>query len=254
MVARARRAHRAGRGRRGRRRRAAGGRRRASSTSTSTCASPARSTRRRCAAARWPRRPAASPPSPAWPTRCRSTTAARSPSTSAARRSGTASRACTRSARSPRGSRARSWRRSARWWRAGAVAISDDGRPVMNAELMRRALLYAQHYGLPVIQHAEDLDLSGGGVMHEGECVDAARPARHPRLGRGRDGGARPACCSRTPAAATTSPTSRRRAASSWCAQAKRRGLPVTCEVTPHHLLLTDEEVGDDRLLDRHAR
>src|SRR6185295_9150320 len=52
---------------------------------------------------------------------------------------------------------------------AGAVGISDDGRPVMNAELMRRALLYAKHFDIPVIQHAEDLNLSGSGVMHEGE-------------------------------------------------------------------------------------
>src|SRR5436305_4643214 len=52
---------------------------------------------------------------------------------------------------------------------AGAVAVSDDGRPVMNAELMRRAFLYAQHFGVPVIQHAEDLNLSAAGVMHEGE-------------------------------------------------------------------------------------
>src|SRR5436305_9707377 len=53
--------------------------------------------------------------------------------------------------------------------RAGAVAVSDDGKPVMNAELMRRALLYAQHFGVAVIQHAEDLTLTGAGVMHEGE-------------------------------------------------------------------------------------
>ena len=49
------------------------------------------------------------------------------------------------------------------------MAVSDDGKPVMNAELMRRALHYAQHFGIPVIQHAEDLNLTGGGVMHEGE-------------------------------------------------------------------------------------
>ena len=53
--------------------------------------------------------------------------------------------------------------------RAGVRAISDDGKPVMNAELMRRALLYAQHFDVPVIQHAEDLTLTGNGVMHEGE-------------------------------------------------------------------------------------
>ena len=75
---------------------------------------------------------------------------------------------------------------------AGAVAISDDGKPVMNAELMRRALLYAQHYGIPVVQHAEDLDLSGGRRHARGRGLGAARHAGHPRLGRGRDGGARP--------------------------------------------------------------
>src|SRR5436305_228239 len=52
--------------------------------------------------------------------------------------------------------------------RAGARAVSDDGKPVMSSELMRRALLYAQHFDIPVIQHAEDLTLTGSGVMHEG--------------------------------------------------------------------------------------
>ena len=43
------------------------------------------------------------------------------------------------------------------------MAISDDGQPVANAELMRRALLYARHFGIPVVQHAEDLALTGSG-------------------------------------------------------------------------------------------
>lgn len=51
---------------------------------------------------------------------------------------------------------------------AGCVAISDDGRPVMNAELMRRAMEYAAMFDLPIIQHSEDLRLSGRGVVHEG--------------------------------------------------------------------------------------
>lgn len=51
---------------------------------------------------------------------------------------------------------------------AGAVAVSDDGRPVANSELMRRAMEYAQFFGLPVISHCQDLDLSQNGVMHEG--------------------------------------------------------------------------------------
>ncbi|HWU40853.1 MAG TPA: amidohydrolase family protein, partial [Candidatus Acidoferrum sp.] len=51
---------------------------------------------------------------------------------------------------------------------AGCVAISDDGRPVMNAEIMRRALEYASMFNIPVIQHAEDLHMTGKGSMHEG--------------------------------------------------------------------------------------
>ena len=51
---------------------------------------------------------------------------------------------------------------------AGAVAVSDDGRPVTSSELMRRAIEYARFFGLPVISHCEDLDLSNKGVMHEG--------------------------------------------------------------------------------------
>ena len=51
---------------------------------------------------------------------------------------------------------------------AGAVAISDDGRPVMNARVMRRAMEFARSFGMPVINHCEDLHLSAGGDMHEG--------------------------------------------------------------------------------------
>src|SRR5215831_13837194 len=50
----------------------------------------------------------------------------------------------------------------------GAVAISDDGLPVMNARVMRRAMEFARSYELPIIQHCEDLNLSAGGDMHEG--------------------------------------------------------------------------------------
>src|SRR5207244_13279628 len=51
---------------------------------------------------------------------------------------------------------------------AGCVAVSDDGKAVMNGEIMRRALEYARGFGLPLIQHAEDLTLSQGGSMNEG--------------------------------------------------------------------------------------
>ena len=74
---------------------------------------------------------------------------------------------------------------------AGAVAISDDGQPVMNARVMRRAMEFARSFDLPVIDHCEDLNLSAGGDMHEGVRVRAAGAARHSRGLRRRDGGAR---------------------------------------------------------------
>ncbi|MDP9120552.1 MAG: dihydroorotase, partial [Acidobacteriota bacterium] len=126
---------------------------------------------------------------------------------------------------------------------AGAVAVSDDGRPVMNSELMRRALLYAQHWGVTVIQHAEDLHLSGKGVMHEGEWST--------RLGlAGIPGSAEDVMVARdlllledTGGRYHVAHLSTGRSLE-MVRRAKREGLPVTCEVTPHHLLLTDEEVA----------
>ncbi len=127
--------------------------------------------------------------------------------------------------------------------RAGAVAVSDDGKPVMNAELMRRALLFARHFGIPVIQHAEDLHLSGRGVMHEGEWST--------RLGlAGIPGSAEDVMVARdlllledTGGRYHVAHLSTARSLD-LVRQARRRGLPATCEVTPHHLVLTDEEVA----------
>lgn len=127
--------------------------------------------------------------------------------------------------------------------RAGAVAVSDDGLPVMNAELMRRALLFARHFDVPVIQHAEDLHLSRGGVMHEGEWST--------RLGlAGIPGAAEDVMVARdlllledTGGRYHVAHLSTARSLE-LVRQARRRGLAVTCEVTPHHLVLTDEEVA----------
>jgi dihydroorotase len=127
--------------------------------------------------------------------------------------------------------------------RAGAVAMSDDGKPVMNAELMRRALLYAQHFGIPVIQHAEDLNLTGPGVMHEGEwstklglpgipgSAEDVMVARDLLLQEDTQG--------RYHVAHLSTARSLR-----LVRQGKAMGLAVTCEVSPHHLVLTDEEVA----------
>lgn len=123
---------------------------------------------------------------------------------------------------------------------AGIVAISDDGRPVMNAGLMRRALEYARTFDLPVVQHAEDLDLSEGGSMNEGAVAT--------RIGiRGQPACAESAMVARdleivewTGARYHVAHVSTARTVA-LVRDAKRRGLPVTCEVTPHHLALTDE-------------
>ena len=127
--------------------------------------------------------------------------------------------------------------------RAGAVAISDDGRPVMNAELMRRALLYAQHFDVAVIQHAEDLNLTGKGVMHEGEWST--------RLGLpGIPGSAEDVMIARD-IILTEDTGGRYHVAHLSTARsldmvrrARSQGLRVSCEVAPHHLILTDEEVA----------
>jgi len=122
----------------------------------------------------------------------------------------------------------------------GIVAVSDDGRPVMNAGLLRRAFEYARTFGLPLVQHAEDLDLAEGGAMNEG--------AVSTRIGlRGQ------------PACAESSMVARDLELVEWTGaryhvahvsaartvalvrDARRRGLPVTCEVTPHHLMLSDD-------------
>ncbi|HEY9420630.1 MAG TPA: dihydroorotase, partial [Thermoanaerobaculia bacterium] len=127
--------------------------------------------------------------------------------------------------------------------RAGARAVSDDGKPVMNAELMRRALLYARHFDIPVIQHAEDLNLTGDGVMHEGEWST--------RLGLpGIPGSSEDVMVARD-IILTEDSEARYHVAHLSTARsldmvrrAKAQGLRVTCEVSPHHLILTDEEVA----------
>ncbi len=123
---------------------------------------------------------------------------------------------------------------------AGIVAISDDGRPVMNAGLMRRAFEYARTFDLPVVQHAEDLHLSEGGAMNEGvvatrigikgqpACAESAMVARDLEIVEWTNARYHVAHASTARTVALVR-------------EAKRRGLAVTCEVTPHHLALTDE-------------
>ncbi len=123
---------------------------------------------------------------------------------------------------------------------AGCVAVSDDGRPIMNAEVMRRALEYARGFGLTLIQHAEDLDLSGGGAMNEGavatRCGMRGQPSAAESAMVARD----LQLCELTGARYHVAHISAAESVALVRA-AKRRGLLVTCEVTPHHLTLTDD-------------
>lgn len=127
---------------------------------------------------------------------------------------------------------------------AGIVAVSDDGRPVMSASLMRRALEYTRMFGIPVIAHEEDDDLCAGGVMNEG--VTALR------LGlRGRPAAAEAVMIARDVALVELTGGRLHVAHLSTARgvelvrEAKTRGLPVTAEVAPHHLVLTEEAVAD---------
>jgi len=125
---------------------------------------------------------------------------------------------------------------------AGAVGFSDDGSPVADAALMRHALEYASAFALPVIEHCEELSLSHEGVMHEGWVAN--------RLGlRGIPAAAEEAAVARNIALAEFTGTHLHVAHVSTAGSvelvraAKKRGVQVTAEVTPHHLALTDEAV-----------
>jgi dihydroorotase len=127
---------------------------------------------------------------------------------------------------------------------AGIIGISDDGKPVMDGRLFRRALEYAQLFDLPVIQHCEDLNLSQGGVMHEG--------ATSARLGlKGIPAAAEDTMVSRdlilaevTGGKYHVAHLSTRRAVEMVRA-AKAQGMKISAEVTPHHFTLTDAAVSE---------
>ncbi|MBC9888628.1 MAG: amidohydrolase family protein [Opitutae bacterium] len=128
--------------------------------------------------------------------------------------------------------------------RAGVVAISDDGDCVQNNEIMRRALEYASMFGLPIMDHCQDMNLTKGGVMNEGEMSL--------RLGlMGWPSTAEDIIVARnTLLAELTGAHIHMQHISSAGAvevlrRAKQRGVEVTAEVTPHHLALTDACIQD---------
>lgn len=125
---------------------------------------------------------------------------------------------------------------------AGVVALSDDGNPIVNGEIMRRALEYAQMFGLPIISHCEDPHLVAGGYMHEGYYSTVLGLRGIPRA-------AEEVMVARDIILAemTGTPVHIAHLSSAGSVrlvrEAKKRGVPVTAEVTPHHFTLTDEAV-----------
>lgn len=125
---------------------------------------------------------------------------------------------------------------------AGAVAVSDDGRCVTSSAVMRNALEYARTFDLLVVQHAEDHALTEGSQMHEGLVSTRLGLRGWPRVAEdiivARDVALAEATGARYHVAHLSS-----FGAARILREAKSRGLRVTAEVTPHHLLLTDEAV-----------
>jgi len=126
----------------------------------------------------------------------------------------------------------------------GAIAFSDDGKPVMNSTTMRRALEYSRMFNVPIITHAEDITLSSGGIMNEGnnsiflglkgipreaEEIMIARDVLLTRLTKGR-----------LHVAHVSS-----KGSLDIIAMAKRNKIQVTCETAPHYFSLTDDAIAE---------
>jgi dihydroorotase len=129
--------------------------------------------------------------------------------------------------------------------KAGIVAISDDGRPVNDTNIMRRAMEYARDFDLPVVDHCEDC-CSPGWAMHEGEYSALLGLKGLPGLAEDLQVSRDVMLAEYTGARVHIAHLSTARSVA-LVREAKRRGLRVTCEVTPHHFTLTDAEVYNRR-------
>ncbi len=125
---------------------------------------------------------------------------------------------------------------------AGAVGVSDDGRCVMSSAVMRRALEYANTFGMPVIQHCEDHTLTDGAQMHEGAVSTKLGLRGWPRVAEDIIVARDVLLAEYTGARYHVAHVSTYGAVR-ILREAKHRGIAVTAEVTPHHLLLTHERV-----------
>ncbi len=126
---------------------------------------------------------------------------------------------------------------------AGVVAVTDDGRPVMNSMLMRRALEYAKTFDLLVVSHCEDLDICGAGLMNEGPVSTRLGMRGIPRAAEeimvGRDILLAELTRSRLHLAHISTAGS-----VALIREAKKRGIPVSAETAPHYLTLTEELIS----------
>jgi dihydroorotase len=128
---------------------------------------------------------------------------------------------------------------------AGIVAVSDDGKPIATAKLARQVMDYCRSLDIPVIEHAEDVSLAAGAVMREGVTSTrlglAGMPAAAESVCVARDVQLAELTGARVHIAHLSAKGSLEQVRS-----AKQRGLRLTCEVTPHHFTLTDEDVQYD--------
>ena len=127
---------------------------------------------------------------------------------------------------------------------AGAIAITDDGKPLLTDRIMREAMEQAAQAGLPIIQHAEDTTLTERAVMHEGPTAFRLGLRGMPTIAESRIVERDIEMAAQTGAHLHVAHISTA-AALDAVREAKARGLKVTCEVTPHHFTLTDEDIGD---------
>lgn len=125
---------------------------------------------------------------------------------------------------------------------AGIVGISDDGKPVMNAQIMRRALEYAKMFNLPVISHCEDLNLSTGGVMNEGFTSTVLGLKGMPRQAEEIMVARDIALAELTGGKLHLAHITTRRSVE-LIRQAKKKRIKVTCETAPHYFSLSEEDV-----------
>ena len=124
----------------------------------------------------------------------------------------------------------------------GCCAVSDDGVPVSSSEMMRRAMEYAKPFGLPIATHAEDLALVGSGVMNEGPVATELGLKGIPWVAEDA-ATVRDVMLSELTGCRLHVCHVSTRGSVDIVRQAKKRGVPVTCEATPHHFSLTDEAV-----------